>query len=121
MRSTSKSAFNAKHARALMLVPLLGATLSGCVAKTAFDVVTAPVKVVSKAADLATTSQSEADEARGREIRRREERLGRLERDYAKQAERCEDGRSSACEKAAEIRAEMSELVSTLPYEPERS
>ena len=61
--------------------------LGGCIAKTAMDVVTAPVRVASTAVDLATTSQSEADETRGREIRRREERLGRLSRDYEDLAE----------------------------------
>ena len=50
---------------ALAAVPLL----SGCLAKTALDVATAPVKVASKAADMATTSQSEADEKRGRAAR----------------------------------------------------
>lgn len=59
--------------------------LSGCIAKTAVDVATAPVKVGSKAVDLATTSQSEADEKRGREIRQREERLGKLQRRYEKE------------------------------------
>lgn len=56
-------------------------SVSGCVS-TLVDVATAPVKVVSKGVDLATTSQSEADEKRGREIRRREERLAKLEREY---------------------------------------
>src|SRR5688572_24932929 len=46
--------------------------LSGCVASTLANVVTAPVKVASSAVDLATTSQSEADEKRGRELRKRE-------------------------------------------------
>ncbi len=34
-------------------------------------------KVASKSVDLATTSQSEADQKRGRQIRQREERLGK--------------------------------------------
>ena len=37
-----------------------------------------------KAVDLATTSQSEADEKRGREMRQREERLGKLQREFDK-------------------------------------
>ena len=62
-------------------VLLLAPILSACaVASTAVDVVTLPVKVVSKGVDLATTSQSEADEKRGREIRKEEERLGRERR-----------------------------------------
>jgi hypothetical protein len=65
--------------------------LSGCLAKTAFDVVTAPVKVASKAADLATTSQAEADQKRGREIRKQEEQRGREARAML---QRCQSGRT---------------------------
>lgn len=64
--------------RALLLVlPLM---LSGCLARTAVDLVTLPVKAVSAGVDAATTSQAEADQRRGREIREEEERLGRLAR-----------------------------------------
>ena len=59
-----------------ILALLLPFALSGCivgtVAETAVDVATLPVKVVAKGVDLATTSQSEADQKRGREIRQRE-------------------------------------------------
>lgn len=107
--------------RALSLLGLVGVSLllPGCLVRTAADVVTAPVRVVSKGVDLATTSQSEADEARGREIRRREERLGKLEREYREQSEDCEDGKRSACEKARETYAEIQELLPTIPVEPE--
>jgi len=64
----------------LFLIPLLGLSLSGCLARTAMDIVTLPVKVVSAGVDAATTSQSEADQRRGRQIREEEERLGRLAR-----------------------------------------
>ena len=87
----------------LGLAPLTG----GCLAKTAFDVATAPVRVVSQGADWATTSQDEADRNRGREMRRREEHLGDLQRDYEKQAERCERGREEACREAVAIRREI--------------
>ncbi len=53
------------------LLPMLA---GGCVAKTAFDVVTFPVKAGAKAVDWTTTSQSEADRNRGRAERKREER-----------------------------------------------
>ena len=53
------------------LLPLLA---GGCVAKTAFDVVTFPVKAGAKAVDWTTTSQSEADRNRGRAERKRDER-----------------------------------------------
>lgn len=72
----------------LFAVPLL----AGCaVASTAVNVVTLPVKAVSKGVDLATTSQSEADEKRGRELRKEEERAGKEARE-----------REKACRKAAE-------------------
>lgn len=104
---------------ALILAPLLAVSLSGCLARTAADIVTAPIRVGSKAVDLATTSQSEADENRGREIRKREERLGKLERRYRKEREKCEDGKRSACEDARETYAEIQELLPTIPAEPE--
>lgn len=107
--------------RALSLFPLtlMSLGVSGCLVRAAADVVTAPVRVVSKGVDLATTSQSEADEKRGREIRRREERLAKLERDYLKESEKCEDGSRSACRNAQEIYGEIEELLPTIPYEPE--
>ena len=68
--------------------------LSGCVvgtiAETAVDVATIPVKVVSSGVDAATTSQSEADEKRGRELRRQDEERGKQARAMA---ERCRKGR----------------------------
>ena len=77
--------------RALLFLPLL---LCGCVvgtvAKTAVDVVTLPVKAVSAGVDAATTSQSEADEKRGRELRRQDEERGRQAR---LAQERCRKGR----------------------------
>ena len=108
--------------RALPIIALALASLAlqGCLARAAVDVVTLPVKAVSKGVDLATESQSEADEKRGREIRQREERLGELERDYDKQMERCADGNDEACDKAQAIRAEMKALVPGIPVEPER-
>ena len=73
------------------LVLLLGLSLalSGCLAKTAFDVATAPVRVASKAVDLATTSRAEADQKRGREIRKQEELRGRQLREMD---DRCRKG-----------------------------
>ena len=77
-----------------MFILLISLALGGCVtsiAKTAFDVVTLPVKIVSAGVDAATTSQSEADENRGREIRKTEEQRGRLAREIQ---ERCAKGRA---------------------------
>jgi hypothetical protein len=77
-----------------LLLPTLSVALAGCttIASTAVDVVTLPVKVVSAGVDAATTSQSEADEKRGRELRKAEERAGREARE-----------REKACKKAAEL------------------
>lgn len=108
------------HAFKLFALGLSALALQGCLARAAVDVVTLPVKAVSAGVDAATTSQSEADEKRGREIRKREERLGELERDYAKQMKRCGDGDDEACEKAQAIRAEMKAIMPGIPVEPDR-
>lgn len=62
----------------LLCIAALG--LSGCVARTAVDIVTLPVKAVSGGVDMLTTSQSEADEKRGRQIREYEECVGKEDR-----------------------------------------
>ena len=102
---------------ALIVAPLAMLALGGCLARTAFDVATAPVRLASKAVDLATTSQSEADEKRGREIRRREARLARLERDWRRQNDECLDGDADACRTRDQLRAEIDALLPTIPYE----
>ena len=107
------------HIRSSLVAIAASVLVSGCVASVVKDVVTAPIKVGSKAVDLATTSQSEADEKRGREIRKREERLGKLERQYGKERKKCEDGDRGACEDARKTYAEIQELLPTIPVEPE--
>lgn len=90
---------------------LLAATaLSGCIARTAASVITAPVRVVSKGVDLATTSQSEADEKRGRAMRQREERLGQLDREYRRHSAQCDRGDEKACTEARRDAAELERL-----------
>ncbi|MBD2843224.1 hypothetical protein [Erythrobacter rubeus] len=108
--------------RALPALSLIAmsAILSGCLVKAAADVATAPIRVGSKAVDLATTSQSEADEKRGREIRKREERLGKLDRRYERQLEDCRDGDQEACEDARATYAEIEQIMPTVPVEPDR-
>ena len=78
--------------RPLFLIPILAVALAGCitVAKTAVDVVTLPVKVVAKGVDLATTSQSEADEKRGRDLRKTEEAAGKRQREWEKACAKAE-------------------------------
>lgn len=104
-------------ARTAALAVGMSLMLSGCLAKTALDVVTAPVRIAGKAVDLATTSQSEADEKRGREARKREEQLGKLDRRYQEELKDCEDGDEDACDAARKTYAEMKALASLLPPE----
>ena len=87
----------------LIVCALLFALLQGCVASIVSDVTNAPMKAVSKTLDILTTSQSEADEKRGRELRKHEEALGKLSRKRAKERKRCADGDRGACEKAADL------------------
>ena len=80
-----------------MILPVMALSLSACVvgtvAKTAVEVATLPVKAVSAGVDAATTSQSEADEKRGRALRKEEERAGKAQRKAeAKWIDQCENG-----------------------------
>ena len=79
-----------KSLAALVLPLVLGGCVVGTIAKTAVDVVTLPVKVASAGVDAVTTSQSEAVEKRGRELRKADEQRAREERDMAA---RCHKGR----------------------------
>lgn len=84
--------------RKLILIAAVLPLLSGgCVARTAWDVVTLPVKVASAGVDKMTTSQSEADRNYGRKMRQEEERRGREaraeEKRAAKEAKRLADER----------------------------
>lgn len=89
--------------------------LSGCIARTAVDVVTAPVRAGSQVVDWTTTSQDEADRARGRQMREREETLGRLERRRANAAEDCADGDREACADAVRYADQISDLMQATP------
>lgn len=88
----------------VLILPFLPLALSGCVvaqvADTAVDVVTLPVKAVSAGVDAATTSQSEADEKRGREIRKAEQKAGREARESE---ERCRKGKPLPADDCSEI------------------
>ncbi len=112
------------HRRAIVLCVL--AMLPGCVAKSAFDLVTAPVRVASQAVsttagvyDRVTVSQSESDQKRGREIRKREERYGKLSKDYDRALRRCDQGNDDACDDARQIYGEMGVMRGSVPYEPD--
>jgi hypothetical protein len=75
--------------RIFFLLPALALVLPGCVAKTAVDtavsVVRLPVKVASAGVDAVVTTQAEADQKRGRQIRRQEECMGKEARNARKQ------------------------------------
>jgi hypothetical protein len=75
---------------AFLLPLLLGGCVVGTIAHTAVDIVTLPVKVASAGVDAATTSQAEADQKRGRELRKAEEARGR---ELRLADERCRKGR----------------------------
>lgn len=86
------------------------AALSGCIASTAVDVITAPVRLGGQVVDWTTTSQDEADRALGRKTRQREEDIGRLERRRADRAEECQDGDSQACRDAVLLGEQIEDL-----------
>lgn len=119
---SNKAPFSRTLSRSLLTPLLLGMVslaLSGCIARTAGKIIAAPVNLASGAVDKVTTSQSEADQNRGREIRKREEKLGKLEREYRKEREKCDDGNRSACARATEISEEIKTILPTLPAEPD--
>ncbi|WP_260483295.1 hypothetical protein [Sphingomicrobium flavum] len=81
----------------LLLAPLTSGCVVAQVAETAVDVATLPVKVVSSGVDAVTTSQSEADEKRGREMRKAEEAHGKALRKWEKECvEALKDDRECA-------------------------
>jgi len=100
------------------------AVLPGCVAKSAFDLVTLPVRAGASAVnttagvyDRVTVSQSEQDQKRGRQIRQREERYGELSRDYDRAMRKCDRGNEDACDAAREIYGELNAMRKSVPYE----
>ncbi len=74
-----------------LVAPILLLCLPGCVARTAVNAATLPVRgavaVTGAAVDAVTTSEAERDRARGRELRRQEEAAER-ERRRAERDER---------------------------------
>ena len=79
-------------------LPILRAgCVVGTVAETAVDVAMIPVKVVSAGVDAATTSQSEADEKRGRELRKAEEARGRAQRELEERSRKGRERPEDIC------------------------
>ncbi len=58
----------------IVLLACVTLILSGCLARTAYDVATLPVRATSQVVDWTTTSRSEADRNLGRRIRKQRER-----------------------------------------------
>lgn len=102
-----------RNTAAIILATLGVLALPGCIAKTLVDAATAPVRVAGKAVDLATTSQSESDEKRGRALRLSEQRLGRLERSYLQHSRQCSGGQGDACSRASDEYADLQRLSPT--------
>ena len=73
-----------------LLVPA-ALLLTGCIARTAANIVTLPVRAAGAGIDAVTTSQEEADRNRGREIRKQEEREAKERRRAQKEARRDRD------------------------------
>lgn len=76
----------------MILLLLSALALSGCVARTAANVVTLPVRAAGYGYDKVTTSQAEADRNRGREARKKEARAEK-DRRRAEKAERQREAR----------------------------
>ena len=93
--------------RASLIIVGAAVLLQGCVASVVKEVVTAPIKIVSKTADVMTTSQSESDEKRGKEMRKREEALGKLSRQRDKARDKCDDGDEQACDRVKALDDEI--------------
>ena len=100
--------------RRLLPVLLLAPLTAGCIS-TAASIVTAPVRVAGKAVDWTTTSQSEADERRGRNLRKREAELGKLDRQYRKHSRECQAGSQRACDQARTEYEQMQRISPSVP------
>lgn len=77
----------------MRILPILAAAAlpllaGGCLAKTAYNVATAPIKAGSQVVDWTTTSQDEADRNYGRKMREKEAKEGRERRKWEK---KCRD------------------------------
>lgn len=92
--------------KSVVLAGVAALSLQAC---TVTDIVAAPVKVVSKTVDVLTVSQEESDQKRGKRLREHEERMGKLERERAKQDQKCVKGDAKACRKLDEVEADIAE------------
>ena len=75
----------------LSLAAALPVLAGGCIAKTAVDVVTLPVKAGGKVVDWSTTSQDESDRNYGRKMRKKEAREGKERKKHEKECRKHPD------------------------------
>ena len=75
----------------LPIVALLPLLSGGCVAKTAWNVATLPVKAGSQAVDWTTTSQEESDRNYGKKMREKEAQEGKERRKREKECKKNPD------------------------------
>ena len=68
-----------------LLLPLLALGLGGCLAKTAVDVVTLPVRATAAGVRAVTPNHKKEDERRGRAMRKHDECMGREARQAQKE------------------------------------
>ena len=76
-----------------LIVLLLAFALSGCLAKTAVDVVTLPVRATAAGVRAATPNHKKEDERRGRALRKHDECLGREARQAQKEGRQPDETR----------------------------
>ena len=79
----------------LLMVPILTMALGGCVAQTAWNVATLPVKATGKVVDWTTTSQEESDRNYGRKMRKQEAKEGRARKEAAKECRKHPDNKQA--------------------------
>lgn len=77
----------------LISAPVAMLLLPGCIAKTALDVATLPVRAGAQAVDWATTSQEESDRNYGRRMRKQEAQ-------EARERQKAEEQRRRECRRA---------------------
>ncbi|EZP70870.1 putative uncharacterized protein precursor [Sphingomonas paucimobilis] len=77
----------------LISAPVAMLLLPGCIAKTALDVATLPVRAGAQAADWATTSQEESD-------RNYDRRMRKQEAQEARERKKAEEQRRRECRRA---------------------
>ncbi|MBY8828225.1 hypothetical protein [Hephaestia mangrovi] len=92
----------------MRILPILAAAslpllAGGCLAKTAYNVATAPIKAGGQVVDWTTTSQDEADRNYGRKMRKQEAAEGREREKWEKKCHKHPD--ADGCDQYTGYRA----------------